>query len=253
MTGCGMGSLASPSAVSGQGFGGVIMGGGQPVSGASIQLYSPSSNGYGATAAPLFNRVVTSDANGRFNFSGAYSCPSSATPVYLVIVGGTPGLSAGTNNNALALMGLLGNCGDMNASSTFVINELTTVAAVWSLAPFMVDYSHIGTSPANAQGLSNAFSTAQAMVDIHTGKAPGTAPGIASIPSAEIRTLGAILAACVNSNGSTAGTAGCGRLFTAATPLGGRVPTDTIAAALDIARNPGHNVGQLFSAFSATG
>ena len=81
MTGCGMGSLASQSAVSGQGFGGVIMGGGQPVSGASIQLYSPSSNGYGATAAPLFNRVVTSDANGRFNFSGAYSCPSSATPV----------------------------------------------------------------------------------------------------------------------------------------------------------------------------
>jgi len=253
ITGCGIGNLASPASVSGQGFGGVIMGGGQPVSGANIQLYSPSSSGYGATAASLFNRVVTSDANGHFNFTGAYSCPSSATPVYLVIVGGNPGLSAGTNNNALALMGLLGNCGDMNASSTFVINELTTVAAVWSLAPFMVDYSHIGTSPANAQGLSNAFTTAQSLVDIHTGKTPGTAAGIATIPAAEIRTLGAILAACVNSNGSTAGTAGCGRLFTAATPLGGRVPTDTIAAALDIARNPGHNVGQLFSSFSATG
>jgi hypothetical protein len=127
------------------------------------------------------------------------------------------------------------------------------VAAVWSLTPFMVDYAHIGTSPGNGQGLSNAFATAQALVDIHTGKTPGTAPGIATIPAAEIRTLGAILAACVNSNGSTAGTAGCGRLFTAATPLGGRVPTDTIAAALDIARNPGHNVGQLFSSFSATG
>jgi hypothetical protein len=253
MTGCGMGNLASPSAVTGQGFGGVIMGGGQPVSGANIQLYTPSSSGYGATSASLFTRVVTSDSNGRFNFSGAYSCPSSSTPVYLVITGGNPGLPAGTNNTALALMGLLGNCGDMNASSTFVINELTTVAAVWSLAPFMVDYAHIGTSPANAQGLSNAFATAQALVDIHTGKSPGTAASIATVPASEIRTLGAILAACVNSNGSTAGTAGCGRLFTAATPSGGRIPTDTIAAALDIARNPGHNVGQLFSSFSATG
>lgn len=252
-TGCGLGKIASPSSVNGQEFNGVIMGGGQPVAGANIQLYAPSSNGYGATAASLFTRNVTSDANGRFNFTGAYSCPSSSTPVYLVITGGNPGLPAGTNNSALALMGLLGNCGDMNATSSFVINELTTVAAVWSLAPFMVDYSHIGTSPANAQGLVNAFATAQALVNIHTGKAPGTAASIATIPTAEIDTLGAILASCVNSNGSTSASAGCGRLFSASTPLGGRTPTDTIAAALDIARNPGHNVGQLFSAFAASG
>jgi hypothetical protein len=253
ITGCATGKIAAPSAVNGQNFNGVIMGGGQPVAGANIQLYAPSTNGYGATAASLFNRVVTSDANGRFNFTGAYSCPSSSTPVYLVITGGNPGLPAGTNNSALALMGLLGNCGDMTPSSSFVINELTTVAAVWSLAPFMVDYAHIGTSPANAQGLANAFATAQALVNIQTGKTPGAAASIATIPASEIRTLGAILASCVNSNGSTSASAGCGRLFSASTPLGGRPPTDTIAAALDIARNPGHNVGQLFGAFSASG
>ncbi|WP_035347440.1 NHL repeat-containing protein [Edaphobacter aggregans] len=252
-TGCGMGKISSPSALSGQEFNGVIMGGGQPVSGANIQLYTPSTSGYAATAATLFNRTVTSDANGHFNFTGAYTCPSASTPVYLVITGGNPGLPAGTNNSALALMGLLGNCGDMTASSSFVINELTTVAAVWALAPFMTDYAHIGTSPANAQGLANAFTTAQALVDIHTGKTPGVAANIATVPSAEIGTLGAILASCVNSNGSTAASAGCGRLFTAATPSGGSTPTNTITAALDIARNPGHNVGTLFSAFSPTG
>jgi hypothetical protein len=253
MTGCGANNIAAPTAVSGHEFNGVIMGGGQPVSGANIQLYTPSTSGYGATAASLFNRTVTSDANGRFNFTGAYSCPSASAPVYLVITGGNPGLPAGTNNSALALMGLLGACGDLTASSSFVINELTTVSAVWALAPFMVDYAHIGTSPANVQGLTKAFATAQALVDIKTGKTPGSSATIAAIPTVEINTLGQILASCVNSNGSTAATAGCGRLFTAATPAGGRAPTDTIAAALDIARNPGHNVSSLFSTFSPTG
>ena len=253
MTGCGSSNIAAPTAVTGHEFNGVIMGGGQPVSGANIQLYTPSTSGYGATAASLFNRTVTSDTNGHFNFSGAYTCPSASAQVYLVITGGNPGLPAGTNNTALGLMGLLGACGDMTPSSMFVINELTTVAAVWSLAPFMVDYAHIGTSPANAQGLANAFATAQALVDIKTGKTPGTAAPIATVPTVEINTLGQILASCVNSNGSTSATAGCGRLFTAATPAGGRTPTDTIAAALDIARNPGHNVSALFSAFTPTG
>jgi hypothetical protein len=253
ITGCGMGKISSAPSLSGEAFNGVIMGGGQPVSGANLQLYTPSTNGYGATSVSLFNRTVTSDANGHFNFTGAYTCPSAGAPVYLVITGGNPGLPAGTNNAALGLMGLLGNCGDMTPSSSFLINELTTVAAVWSLAPFMTDYAHIGTSPANALGLANAFATAQALVNIHTGKTPGAAASIATIPAAEIGTLGAILASCVNSNGSTAATAGCGRLFTAATPAGGRTPTDTIAAALDIARNPGHNVGLLFGVAPTVG
>jgi hypothetical protein len=252
-TGCGIGTLSSAPSVAGQEINGVIMGGGQPVSNANLQLYTPSTNGYGATAISLFNRSVTTDSTGHFSFTGAYSCPSSSTPVYLVVTGGNPGLTAGTNNSALALMGLLGACGDLTPSSTFTINELTTVAAVWSLAPFMVDYAHIGTSGTNVQGLLNAFTTAQTLVNIRTGRAPGAAASIATIPTAELNTLAWILASCVNSNGSTSGTANCGRLFTAATPLGGRTPTDTIAAALDIARNPGHNVLQLFNSFTPSG
>ena len=249
IAGCGA-SLTSSLPVTGHTFAGQIYGGNQPVSNANIQIYAPSTTGYGTASVPLLNRTVTTNSNGGFSFSGAYTCPSASTPVYLVVTGGNPGLAAGTNNSALALMGLLGACGDLS-SGFFNISELTTVSAVWSLAPFMVDYAHIGTSPGNVQGLLNAFATSQSMVSVFTGRSPGTAPAVANIPSANINTLGDILSSCVNSNGSTSLTAPCGRLFAAATPTGGTTPHDTVAAALDIARNPSHSVGSIFSTLVA--
>ncbi len=251
IAGCGASpTLSTP--VAGQSFAGRIHGGNQPVANANIQLYAPGTNGYGTAATPLLNRTVTTDSGGGFSFGGAYTCPSASTPIYLVVTGGNPGLASGTNNTALTLIGLLGPCGNLS-SGFFNISELTTVAAVWSLAPFMVDYAHIGTSPGNVQGLMNAFNTAQSMVSIYTGQAPGTAPSVADIPSAAINTLGDILSSCVNSNGSTALTSPCGRLFAAATPIGGTTPSDTVAAALDIARNPAHSVGSIFTTLVANG
>ncbi|HEY6374199.1 MAG TPA: NHL repeat-containing protein [Edaphobacter sp.] len=251
IAGCGASPTIS-TPVTGQAFAGQIHGGNQPVANANIQIYAPGTNGYGTAATPLLTRTVTSNASGGFSFAGAYTCPSASTPIYLVVTGGNPGLAAGTNNNALALMGLLGPCGNL-ASGFFNISELTTVAAVWALAPFMVDSAHIGTSPGNVQGLLNAFATAQSLVSVYTGRSPGTAPTVANIPSAAINTLGDILSSCVNSNGSTALTDPCGRLFAAATPTGGTTPSDTIAAALDIARNPSHSVGSIFSTLVANG
>ena len=157
-----------------------ISGGIQPISNGSIQLYTPGTNGYGSASTPLLNQPVTTDANGSFSFGGDFSCPSPTTPVYLVATGGNPGLAPGTNNSAIALMGLLGQCGTLTSTSFFNIGERSTVAAVWALAPFMVDYAHIGTSHGNVQGLLNAFTAAQNLVDIHSGSAPGTAPAIAT-------------------------------------------------------------------------
>ncbi|MEI9981618.1 MAG: NHL repeat-containing protein [Edaphobacter sp.] len=247
LEGCSVSSTVAPTAPSAQHFSARIIGGVQPISNGTIQLYTPGTNGYGSASTALLNQVVTTDANGYFSITGDYSCPSASTPVYLVATGGNPGLAPGTNNNAIALMALLGQCGSLTPTSFFNIGERTTVAAVWALAPFMVDYAHIGTSPGNVQGLLNAFAVAQNLVDVHTGVAPGTAPAIATVPTAEINTLADILTSCVNSNGSTVSTAGCGRLFTAATPVGGVAPFDTAAAALNIARNPGHNSSALFS------
>jgi hypothetical protein len=247
ITGCSTSGTSAAIPVAGASFSGQLLGGGQPISGANLQLYAPSTSGYGAASTPLFTRTITSDANGRFNFTGAYTCPSASTPVYLAINGGNPGLAAGTFNASIGMMGLLGYCGDMTPSSYFILNELTTVAAVWSLSPFMLDYAHIGTSPTNVQGLNNAFATSQALVNIANGKSPGTATSIATIPSAELNTLASILASCVNSNGSTTPSSGCGRLFSAATPAGGHAPSDTIAAALNIARYPSSNASTLFT------
>jgi hypothetical protein len=237
--------------VNGQQFSGSAHGGQQPVTNATVQLFSPGANGYGTAAIPMLTTPVTTDANGNFNITGDYSCPSASTPVYMVVKGGNPGLAAGTNNTALSLMGLLGQCGTLGPSSYVVINERTTVAAVWALTPFMVDATHIGTSPTNVQGLLNAFSIAQTLVDIGSGNTPGSAASIATIPTAEINTLADIISGCVNSTGSTVSTAACGRLFTAATPPGGFAPTDTVTAALNISRNPSNNAGSIYSTLAA--
>jgi streptogramin lyase len=247
-TGCGSGMLQSgSSSAMVEGLEGRAMGGSQPIAYANVQLYAPGTTGYGSAATPLFTRAVTTDENGGFNFSGAYTCPSDVTPVYLVITGGNPGLAPGTTNQALALMALIGQCGSLNSKSFFYISELTTVAAVWALQPFMLDYTHVGTSAGNALGLLNAVATAQSLVSPRYGTAPGNAPPIANIPTKELNTLASLLAACVNTNGSLSALAPCGRLFTAATPPGSYAPTDTIAAAVDIAKYPSHAVGSIFS------
>lgn len=251
-TGCGLGPAAAIP-VAGSSFSGHIVGGIQPVSHASIQLYAPGTNGYGTASQSLLNQPVITDAFGGFSLTGDYTCPSYGSPVYLVVNGGNPGLTAGTNNHALALMGVLGACGTLGPNDFVVLNERTTVAAVWALAPFMVDATHIGTSPTNVQGIINSFAIAANLVNISSGSAPGSAPAIATVPAAEINTLADIISSCVNSTGNTSPIAACGRLFSAATPTGGVAPTDTIGAALDISRNPGHNAGSIFGILSANG
>ncbi|MDE3104474.1 MAG: NHL repeat-containing protein [Acidobacteriota bacterium] len=248
----GAGSAVSPSAAT-TGIHGKIYGGNQPVTGATVQLFAVGTNGYGTAATPLLTTPVTTSSGGFFNITGDYSCPSSGTPVYLLVTGGNPGMSAGTYNSALAMMTLLGPCGNLGPSTFVVINELTTVAAVWAMAPFMVDSTHIGTSSTNLQGLQNAVAVAQNLVSTATGTAPGNAPALATLPTSELNTLADILSACVNSNGSTGSGTSCGQLFTAATPAGGVAPTDTVLAALDIARNPSHDAGAIYSTLASNG
>ena len=189
--------------------------------------------------------------SGSFDITGAYSC-SNADQVYLVGTGGNPGLAAGTNNTALALMAALGSCSNLleNDASTYInVNELTTVAAAWSLSHFMSAPANAGTSSGNSAGLVNAFSAAAKVVNTGTGKMPGaTLPTGATLPVNEINTLADILATCINSDGSTSKTTDpCYKLFAAATPPGGATPTDTITAALNIARFPANSVAVLYS------
>jgi hypothetical protein len=228
---------------------GLVHGGQQPVSGATIQLYSVGTTGDGSVSTPLLSPAPLTDANGGFNISGTYHCPSSSSLVYIVASGGNPGLASGTNNAALVLMAALGPCGNLSASTFIFINELTTLAAVYPLAPYMTSPSAIGSSSTDAAALANAFTLASEFVNTANGAAPGTGvPTGTIVPVAQINTIGDILAPCIDSAGGTAGdNSACGNLFALTTLTGFAPPTNTIAVLLNLANNPTLNTASLYS------
>jgi sugar lactone lactonase YvrE len=221
---------------------GRLMGGQSPITGATIQLYAAGTTGYGSGAQALLSPALTSDENGDFDIVPSdYRCPTASTPTYIVASGGDPGL--GQNNPAITLMAALGACGELTSIPFVNVNEATTVASVWALAQFMGYGAQIGTSSGNAQGLTNAFASVNNITDITMGISPGPqAPSGATVPAAKIYTLANILAACVNSTGTST----CDSLFSLATPASGTAPTNTLDAALDIAWNPSNNAASLF-------
>jgi len=256
LAGCGS-NLTSSSSLAGGSLRGKLHGGQQPISGASVQLYAAGTTGYGSSATALLSSPVITDASGAFSITGGYTCPSSTSQLYIVATGGNPGLAPGTNNAAIALMAALGPCSlhgggyTLDPNSFISINEVTTVASVYALAAFMgSDATHLGTSSTNAIGLANSFSLVNNLVNVATGTALAATPaGNGTAPQATINTLGSIMAACVNSDGT--GTA-CTALAAAATPSGGTAPTNTIQGILNVARNPANNVSALYGLVTAT-
>jgi len=255
---------------------GRVHGGNQPVTGASIKLYAvgtpATGSGYGVGATPLLTSPVTTDGNGYFSISTLYTCPTPTTQVYIVASGGNPGLSG--NNPNLAMMAALGPCpagGNLLATIPFIdINEVTTVAAVWSLQQFMAapatttalapkigapttTYSNSTTSLAvksGVIGLTNAFTTASVLAAVSNGQSPNpTYAAYATPETAKINTLADILAPCINSTGGVSGdSSACGTLFAAVMPSGSAfAPTDTIQAAWYMARYPINNVATLYN------
>ena len=70
------------------------------------------------------------------------------------------------------MMDALGPCATLkaNAATTFIsMNELTTVASIFSIAPFMTGIQNVGADAAHANALSAAFATTQTMVNLSTG------------------------------------------------------------------------------------
>jgi sugar lactone lactonase YvrE len=113
-----------------------------------------------------------------------------------------------------------------------VINEATTIAAAYALAPFASDISHIGASGSNPSGLVNAFANAALLANTSVGSAGGAnLPAGVTVPLAEVDTLADIIASCINTVGATSSP--CTSLFTATGTA------DTFAASLAIAKNPG--------------
>ncbi len=180
------------------------------------------------------------------------------------------------------LISALGPCNSLPAGFTVNIDEVTTAASAWLLSQFMncgggvvdgtaassaqctANSREIGASASNATGLSNAMAPINNLVDLPNGVTKVSGGGTTR-PSTEINTLGDILHDCVGSAGaaSTAchnlftcvvpgATPGAGNVAPCTPPAGAIVPTDTLAATLDIVRNPLNNVATLFKLASKT-
>jgi hypothetical protein len=246
MMGCGVSTAVSSSVAMAAGSSGRVIGGQQPVANALIQLYSVGTTGIGASATPLLSKAVETDQSGNFSIAGLYSCAGS-TEVFLTAIGGDP--APGVYNPNLAMMTALGQCTSLNPSTPIIVNELTTVAAVNALAPYMSSYSKVGSSPGGSASLDAAFTLAGELVNPSTGVSPGSdVPTGYAVPNEVIDTLGDIVAPCVNSTGGIAGDGSpCGNLFRLTTPPDAAAPTNTIAALLDLANNQGLNTNSLYA------
>lgn len=243
---------------------GEVYGGQQPVTGMALQLYDAGSSGYGSAATGMLTGTLpVTDSNGNFHFP-APTCPNGSDQLYLVGTGGDPVTGNSTYGNSdanpnLALMVALGSCSGLTSLPHLNLDELTTVAAVWALAPFMSGttqaYQNIGTSAGNAVGLQLAFEAAQEVANISTGKFPGALPANGTLPIDELNTIADILEACINSKGGTAndGSTPCGSLFGLTPSATSVYPTDVITAAMNMAQNPARNVSALFQLASPTG
>jgi hypothetical protein len=209
---------------------GQVLGGGAPIAQSTVTLMEASAG------APKQLARTKSDGSGNFAIHGTGATDSS---LYLVALGGVPaaGKAAG-DNPAIALISVLGS----KPPARVVINEMTTVASVWTNAQFLVDTTLEG----QPLSLRIAAGNVPNFIDLQTG---GWGVAIQSplnssqTPTmSNFATLADLLSGCVTRVKADA----CGSLFTAATPPGGGPPTNTLNATEAIALNPWHQPGKIY-------
>jgi streptogramin lyase len=197
-----------------------------------VTVYNASPSGASSLGAG------TTDASGRFSIP--FSNPGGAAVLYVAARGGDLGQGA---NGAIAMLAVVGT--GENFTSPVTVDELTTIAAVWSMAQFISpDGSILGPSP----GLQEGAATVPALADPASGEVSsqllelgflaGNAPG-------KLISLANILYPCINSSGPSS--AACSALLEAATPPGSATVTDTIAAAVNLAHHPTLHVAAFFA------
>ena len=257
VTGCGLQQTTTANSVEpGLALAGSVYGGQQPVTGSHLYLMSAGTAGYGKASTSLLTTgdgtdgngtYVLSDSNGSFSITGKYSC-MAGSEVYILALGGKSSVTAAANP-AIALMASLGACptaGNFLTAAPYIsINELTTVASAYALAGYMTGPTALSSSGSTlaTSGIANAFATSAGIVNIANGSANGTVGTNGKTSIAKINTLGDIIAACINTDGT--GSA-CSTLFTN-TQSGGTTPNDTITALLNIAHAPAANVSNLYN------
>ena len=214
-----------------------------------MELYSAGGSGNGSAPVQLLAVAQLTDGGGNFSVAaGSYSCPSSASVLYLVSAGGSVGGQA--SNSATELVTVLGSCGGVVSGSSYVVNELTTVTAAFALRPFWASGAQLGSTTTNTGGLALGVAGFGRLINVATGAMPGPGfPSNGSLPIAKLNTLGNALNGCITSPGS--GSPLCAGLFMQS-EAGGVEASDTFDAVLNIANQPGTNVSALYALASGS-
>jgi hypothetical protein len=202
---------------------GVVQSGGTStvdgLGGAQVRLCNVSSGTVSVT-------LVTADPSGAFVIE---TSETTSEAIFYVTA---------NYRGAVVLMALLG---PSLPAGPIVVNELTTVAAVYCAAQFFVN----GALQGDPFGLRIAALMSTNLVTLSTGE---SSPVMTSSPNdnetnslRSTRALANLLAMCIKDPDE-----GCHDLFEAATPPGGSAPLTTIAAMLNIALYPANSAGALY-------
>jgi hypothetical protein len=212
---------------------GQVQAGGGPLANSTVTLWAAS------TEQPRQLAQGRTNSDGRFEL-GSQETLAADVILYVVAKGGEAVVHKGSSDNpAAALLALLGSV----PPSKVVINEMTTVASVWSANQFIDGISIKG----HALGLKIAAGNVPNFVDLQTGGWGTTIQdpiNSGQTPTmANFATLSTLLAGCTTQVRPDA----CSKLFVATTPPNGKAPTDTLSAAQFVARNAAYEPGRLFA------
>ena len=216
---------------------GEVLGGGAPIADSTVTLWAA-----GPEAPKELGRTRT-NAEGRFELSIAHP-HGGDTHLYLVAQGGMPTANKASGDNpAIALMTVLGS----KPPAKVTINEMTTVASVWTHNQF-IEGTAIKGQPLQ---LKIVAGNVPSFVDLVTGGWGGTIQdplNSSQTPTmANFATLADALAGCVTQVKADA----CTALFAAATGPDGKAPADTLTATEAIARTPWYQPERIFALLEA--
>lgn len=212
---------------------GTVTGAGQPIAQSEVTLWAATGQ-----SDPVRIARATTGSDGSFSLRASYH--GNAVVYYVVASGGKAQADASpTPNAAIRLLVVAGT----SVPNHIAINELTTVASVWTSAQF-IDGTALRGNPLS---LRIAAGNVPNFVNLATGGLGGAIQDSLNGPEtptlANFATLADLLAGCV----TRVTTDACQSLFSAATPPVGTAATDTLGAAETIARYNWYQPEKLFA------
>ena len=217
--------LTNGAAYANGSYGGTVQSGGtlaqQPLAGVRVKLFNATER------QPRLLAHAVTDAAGHFTFTTPHMTTTSQSTLY----------ATASVANGVELVTILGRV----LPPSFTINELTTVAAAYSMAQFYKS----GVISGNAFSLQIAAGMNDNLVSSVTGV---SSPVLTASPNADqtnslrsTRALANLVAATVADPASAI------LLLHLSTLPNSSAPINTAQALANVARNPGHNVAALFS------